>query len=67
MTYTITNFKTEKEIGMVDVRNPEIVTIDVEPAADGTVTLWVNVNQVCRLRVQNPKKLFILGEAKEFI
>ena len=57
----------EKEIRMIDVRNPEIVTVDVEPRPDGTVTLWVNVDQICRLRVQNPKELFLLGHAKEFI
>ena len=57
----------EKEIRMIDVREPEVVTVDIELRPDGTYALWVKVDQICRLRVQNPKELFLLGYAKEFI
>lgn len=58
---------TEKEIRMIDIREPDVVMIDVERRPDGKIVLWVNVDQICRLRLQFPKELILTGYAKEFV
>lgn len=43
---------------MVDVRGPDIVQVEV--SQDGG-TLWVNIDGVCRLRVQDPRSMHVAG------
>lgn len=41
------------EVTMLDVRDPQKVQIEL--SSDGT-KLWVNIDNICLLRVQNSKK-----------
>jgi hypothetical protein len=49
---------TEEEASkMIDLREAEIVGVQVSEAPDGSLTLWVCVDGVCRLRVTKVKKV----------
>jgi hypothetical protein len=52
-----------KTVEMLDLRGPETVEILANYDSTGRTILWVNIDGLCRLRVQFMKQLTIHGEA----
>ena len=46
---------------MIDVRLPKFVEILIGKEDQ----IWINIDGICRLRIQNPLKLIITDERKE--
>jgi len=45
-----------RELKMIDIANPEHqVEVLIKPSIPGQLTLWVNVDGICQLRITNIK------------
>lgn len=50
---------------MLDFNGCEIVQVQVSTNPDGTETLWVNIDGVCRLRVCRPGQIILSDERRK--
>lgn len=52
---------TEREVRMIDIANADLVEIEVSPNGQ---KIWVNVDGLCRLRINGRYQLSVKDERK---
>lgn len=55
----------ETELTMLDLYHGSLVQVQVSTNPDGSETLWVNVDGICRLRACRPSQITINDERRK--